>query len=186
MGEQTEGDRCLWIAGIFSWESRSNQCLFLCDSSVLNLPFSFKTSVLLILDSWTVSILFSKMVPLLSCWDYLLPASMPPLSLRSPWPRLGMFKVNSMCLLGVGHTMYLAGYRDRKACPLDVPSELTSVSLWGITLEPSAWLVFSVWGGVGVGVRETERVSWKNMWPLGTLISIQLQLAQTRNTVPFL
>lgn len=154
MGEQREGDRCLWIAGIFSWESSSNKCVSLCDSSVLNLPFSFKTSVLLIFDSWTVSRLFSQMVPFLSCWDYLLQVPMSLLTLRSPWPGLGMFKVSSVCLLGVGHTMCLTGYGDRKACPFVVPSEFTSVSPWGITLTPSAWLVFNV---CGVGGSWSER-----------------------------
>lgn len=57
---------------------------------------------------------------------------------------------------GVGHTMCLAGCRDKRACPLVVPSEPTSVSLWGITLKPSAWPVFSV-RGVGGSWSERDR-----------------------------
>ena len=95
-----------------------------------------------------------------------------PLVLGILWPWLGFLKSaiwSTICLLGEHHKFRL-NVAMEKFCPL-VPSELTSVNLWGITPKPSAQAAFAK-GVVGEGERDGERVNWKTfLWPFSMLRS---------------
>ena len=73
-------------------------------------------------------------------------------------------------------------------CPLVIPSEFTSVNLWGITPKPSAQAVFSRAIG-SEGERDRERVNWKTfLWPFRMLRGIWVPLVpeiQRRNIPVF-
>ena len=70
------------------------------------------------------------------------------------------------------HQKFRLNVAMEKFCLFVVPSELTSVNLWGITPKPSAQAAFAK-GVAGEGERDRERVHWKTfLWPFSMLRSI--------------
>jgi len=181
MGEQREGDRCLWIVGIFSWESSSNKCVsvtvqcwtfhFLLrpqSYSYLTLELWVDCSVKWFL-SWVVEITCYRFPCLSWLWEALdlgLGCSKSAAFVCWEWDILCAW-------LGTG--------TERPVLSLFHQNSHLSASEASHSHHLLDWCLMCV-GWVGAGVRETERVSWKTLWPPGTLRSIQLQLARSSST----